>query len=266
MRKKTIVIVAGLLVAGSAAAIAAVGDKRGRFGHEPGMGPMFGAMGAGNGFGWHGRAGGRLKALDANGDGVVTLDEALAAHGPAFTRLDLNSDGVIDAQELAAEIDLNVAYWTKVMLRRFDADADGQISKEEFAKSGRQRMGRAERPDGGERGWRDRRGGPEHGMRGEGRRHGWSHQRRAGRQLDRADLNSNGVLEASELEAAVKERVTSRTNRLVRRFDLDGDGRVTREEFDKPAKERFARRDIDNDGTITEEDLPPAMRGRGILR
>ncbi|MCL4766418.1 MAG: EF-hand domain-containing protein [Hyphomicrobiaceae bacterium] len=267
MRKRTMVIIAGLLVAaGGAAAIAAVGEKRGGFGHGPGMGPMFGEMGGGHGFGWHGRAAGWLKGLDANGDGAINLDEALTVHGSGFTRIDSNGDGIVDAQELEAENRLNVDYWVKVMLRQLDADSDGKISKEEFARSGRHRMASAERPDDGERGWRGRRGGRDHGMRGEGRRHGWMHERGMGWAFDRLDLNSSGLLEGSEIEAAVKERVTSRINRLVGRLDKDGDGRVTREEFDRPAKERFARRDIDNDGSITEEDLPPMMRGRGILR
>ncbi len=60
--------------------------------------------------------------------------------------------------------------------------------------------------------------------------------------------------------------MTRRVNKMVRRFDQDNDGRVTREEFEKPIRERFAKRDINKDGRITEDDLPPMMRGRGILR
>ena len=80
------------------------------------------------------------------------------------------------------------------------------------------------------------------------------------------DLNSNGTLEASEIETAIKPRVTRRVNRMISRYDLDNDGRVTREEFEKPTRDRFAMRDINKDGRISEEDLPPMMRGRGILR
>lgn len=256
MRKRTIVLIAGVLVvAGGAAAIAGIGDKRGRFGHGhgPGMGPMFAHMGGGHGFGFRGYRG--LKALDANNDGIITMEEALAAHTPVFARIDANGDGVIDAQELEAETRLNVEYWTKAMLHRFDQDGDGKISKEEFSQRGRGAQ-QAERSDGEERGWHGRRGG----------RHGWMHGRRMSRAFERFDLNSDDVLDASEIETAVKQRITRRGNRLVRRFDLDNDGRITREEFEKPARDRFARRDIDKDGRITEEDLPPMMRGRGILR
>jgi len=43
-----------------------------------------------------------VKAMDTNGDGVVTLDEYLAAAKKRFSRLDKNGDGFIDADELPA--------------------------------------------------------------------------------------------------------------------------------------------------------------------
>lgn len=44
----------------------------------------------------------RVKAMDTNGDGVVTLDEYLAAAKKRFSRMDKNGDGFIDADELPA--------------------------------------------------------------------------------------------------------------------------------------------------------------------
>lgn len=262
MKKRTIVLIAGALIAaGGAAAIAGVGENRGRFGHGPGMGRMFAHMG-GHGFGFRG-----LKNLDADNDGAVTLEEAVAKRAPAFTRIDTNGDGVVDAQELEAETNLNVEYWTKVMLNRFDANNDGNIAKDEFGKRGRgmrraersdqaERTEQPERSDNDDRGWHGRRGGG----------HGWFRGRRANWMFARFDLNSDDVLDRNEIETAVKQHVTRRGNRMVRRLDQDNDGRITREEFEKPARDRFAMRDIDKDGRITEEDLPPMMRGRGILR
>lgn len=253
MKKKTMVLITGALIAaGGAAAMASVGERHGRFGHGPGMSHAFAHFGGGHGFSFRG-----LQSLDANNDGVITLEEALATRAPVFARLDTNGDGVIDAQEIEAETNLNVSYWAKVMLHRLDKDGDGKITKEEF---GSKRYGhrRADRTDGDER-----RG--KHFRRGEWR-HGWMAERRMGRSFDRFDFNSDGALDASEIEAAVKKRVTRRGNSLLKRFDLDNDGRVTREEFEKPVRDRFALRDIDKDGKITEEDLPPMMRGRGILR
>ena len=53
----------------------------------PGRGAMMGAM---------------LRAADADGDGVVSSEEFLAAPSPMFDRLDANGDDVLDADELAA--------------------------------------------------------------------------------------------------------------------------------------------------------------------
>jgi Ca2+-binding EF-hand superfamily protein len=41
---------------------------------------------------------------------------------------------------------------------------------------------------------------------------------------------------------------------------------VSKDEFNRFAKDRFANLDLDGDGKITEADLPPMMRGRGILK
>jgi hypothetical protein len=41
---------------------------------------------------------------------------------------------------------------------------------------------------------------------------------------------------------------------------------VTKDEFDRFAKERLANLDLDGDGRISEADLPPMMRGRGFLK
>lgn len=270
MKKKTILLIAGVLIAaGGAAAVAGVGEKRGRFGHGPGMGPMFAHMG-GHGFGF-GRGGG-LKALDADNDGVITIEEALAARTPVFARIDTNGDGAIDAQEIEAEVNLNVQYWTQAMVHRHDRDGNGVLSKEEFGKKDRKdrRADRAEDDKNDDRGERVRRR-HRHGWHGHGHHrvkwhHGRRGERKMGRSFEKMDLNSNGTLEASEIETAIKPRVTRRVNRMISRYDQDNDGRVTREEFEKPTRDRFAMRDINKDGRISEEDLPPMMRGRGILR
>src|SRR5690606_8089797 len=271
MKKKTMILIAGVLIAaGGAAAVAGVGEKRARFGHGPGTGAMFAHMG-GHGFGF-GRGGG-LKALDADGDGVITIEEALAARSPVFARIDTNGDGVIDAQEIEAEVNLNTQYWTQAMFHRRDRDGDGLISKEEISwkkyRSERQgaRAGDGKDDDRGDRARRAHRDG----CHGHGHHHhGWHHSRwrgdRMASRFEKMDLNTNGTLEASEVETAIKPRVTRRVNRMISRFDQDNDGRVTREEFEKPARDRFAMRDINKDGRISEEDLPPMMRGRGILR
>lgn len=267
MKKRTMVIMAGVLVlAGGAAAIAAVGEKRGRFGpHAHGMG---GGMLGEIGFGGRGGMDRWLKNLDADSDGSVSLDEMLAKRAPFFNRLDTNGDGVIDAKEIEAEIGQNVAYFTTVMFKRLDKDGDGKISKEEYTrKAAIKTPGAQENDDKGQKRRAERERGDYHAKRGErGERRGWHRERRASRAFERLDLNSDGALDTSEVEIGVKQRVTRQISRSMRRFDKDGDGRITRAEFEKPARDRFASRDINDDGKITEDDLPPFMRGRGILR
>ena len=92
----------------------------------------------------------------------------------------------------------------------------------------------------------------------------------------RMDVNSDGVVDAGEAKALIEKRMERRKRhwkghgkkfgqRMIRRFDVDRDGKVTRAEFDARVKERFARGDLDGDGRITDADLPPMLRDRGIL-
>ncbi|MGF1651216.1 MAG: EF-hand domain-containing protein [Hyphomicrobiaceae bacterium] len=48
-------------------------------------------------------------------------------------------------------------------------------------------------------------------------------------------------------------------------IDADRDGTVTRDEWRQAAQERFRQLDLDRDGVITEADMPPNLRGLGLL-
>lgn len=89
----------------------------------------------------------------------------------------------------------------------------------------------------------------------------------------RLDKNSDGIVDAAEVEAGMAAMGSRRREigdmmrgRLQGRFDADRDGKITREEFLARAGREFARVDLDGDGRITDADLPPVMRGRGVLK
>jgi Ca2+-binding EF-hand superfamily protein len=104
------------------------------------------------------------------------------------------------------------------------------------------------------------------------------------------DRNSDGFIDASELEAMIGQRADGMRQRMrerfgagqgggsdasqaggqaglpmLGRFDKDRDGKVTREEFQAAIRKRFADADLDNDGRISDADLPPMMRGRNVI-
>jgi Ca2+-binding EF-hand superfamily protein len=97
----------------------------------------------------------------------------------------------------------------------------------------------------------------------------------------RLDKNGDGILDAAEIEAAVKERGGQhpgrnqppgaerghgdRANGFLRMFG-NKDGKVTKDAFLAEAKRRFTQMDLNNDGKITDDDLPPMMRGKGVLK
>ncbi len=99
---------------------------------------------------------------------------------------------------------------------------------------------------------------------------------RARERFARMDKNSDGVIDLAEVEASLTERMGQRMQRMgmkpgemgqrmLRRFDANKDGRVTKDEFLAEVKRGFAEMDLNNDGRITDDDLPPMMRGRGVL-
>jgi Ca2+-binding EF-hand superfamily protein len=292
---KTVLVIAGvLLAAGTVAAISAPhfrGGHRGPLGHH---GPMFGEGPDGLLGASPARFGERLKELDTNKDGVITLDEFLARRAPQFTRLDKNNDGVVDRAEFEAAAKESADYWVKRFIKRFDTDRDGRVSKEEFTKARGDRFAMRDLDDDGQIGDEDR--GP--GMRERFRR--WMDDRRGERAerkdadrepgkdakdgkegprfsmerwrgrgeraFGRLDKNGDGFIDAKDLEPAAAERAAAASKRFFRALDVDNDGKVTRDEFNARAKSRFAGLDLDDDGKITDADLPPMMRGLGILK
>jgi Ca2+-binding EF-hand superfamily protein len=151
-----------------------------------------------------------------------------------------------------------------------DLDGDGRIGPEDLPPGPRERLRRwmgdraKDGPDG-----KEARKTPEEPGRDAKDGGPFTMERllgRVNRQFGRLDKNGDGFIDAKDLEPTAAERAAFASKRFFARFDADGDGKVTKDEFNRFAKERFANLDLDGDGKITEADLPPMMRGRGLLK
>lgn len=139
-------------------------------------------------------------------------------------------------------------------------------------------------PRGGHRGdgWSEP-GGPDSGF-SRGHHGGWfaprsltvdEYDARTREQFARLDKNGDGVIDAAEIEAWVAQNRDGRRgggaqgrgegDLILRRFG-DKDGKITKDAFLVEAKRRFSQLDLNNDGKISDDDLPPMQRGKGVLR
>ncbi len=74
----------------------------------------------------------RIKQADANCDGNVTRGEFTAYRVQQFSRIDRNSDGFIDMQDVPRMMASRVEPRLKQVITQFDADHDGRVSRDEF--------------------------------------------------------------------------------------------------------------------------------------
>lgn len=182
---------------------------------------------------------GRFDRLDANRDGKVTREEALDAMRRLFGEADLDGDGRIT-----------------------DADLPPPLR-------GRNAIADAREPMAGDRGHDGRRGqGRQRGSAGAIQAlYGADTNRdnvitveealaHAGRRFDRADRTKDGVLDGADRTAFAKEMLDYRVQRFLHHFGAK-DGKVTREQFMAKVNRRFAEMDLNGDGKIVRDEMPP---------
>ncbi|MFV0800170.1 calcium-binding protein [Brucella sp. MAB-22] len=77
--------------------------------------------------------------------------------------------------------------------------------------------------------------------------------------LKAADTDGDGVLSRAEIEALALKRIVSRAaDRMERRLDVNGDGKVTLAEVENQRKKEFAALDRNEDGKIDRSEMRAA--------
>ncbi|KAB2676736.1 calcium-binding protein [Brucella tritici] len=77
--------------------------------------------------------------------------------------------------------------------------------------------------------------------------------------LKAADTDGDGVLSRAEIEALALKRIVSRAaDRMERRLDINGDGKVTLAEVENQRKKEFAALDRNEDGKIDRSEMRAA--------
>lgn len=78
--------------------------------------------------------------------------------------------------------------------------------------------------------------------------------------LSRADTNGDGVLSAQELQTHASERASRHVERMLERFDSDKDGQLSTQELaeNNPMPRYFRRADRDGDGALSRDEFDAA--------
>ena len=180
-----------------------------------------------------------FNRADTDKDGKITKAEFDAARNARFAGIDANGDGTLEISELRAWGRAWPSRFRDARFKALDGDSNGKIGVEEYVA-----------------------------------------QRKA--MFAMIDANKDGTVDKAEFDAAFEKfrsRMQARRmyrrdmgrkrarggpkppgQRLERRLDLNGDGKVTRAEFATVGQMIFLRLDRDGDGAVSRDEVQIAHR------
>ena len=171
-----------------------------------------------------------VKTIDADGDGKLSLDEALEDAKKRFAKVDANGDGKLEKQELKPVLDAAVKQFpalAKIVpqeLTATDTNEDHLLSLDEVIEKQK-------------------------------------------KDFARADADGDGKIDSRELMRAVakllKPPIPAQILKRFKAADANGDGKLSRDEAPDRIKERFDRIDANADGLIDLDELSKALAARG---
>lgn len=178
---------------------------------------------------------------DINQDGQITQAEFRASANEKFTLTDTDFDGTLSKDEVQSRRAAKKAERSQLKFAKKDLNGDGAITQDEVSTFEADKQAARE-----------------------------------ARKLERHDSNGDGVIDADERTAAIAAREAKRAERKATRRakgeskgqrakikrDTNGDGIITRVEYDASVDALFLRMDVNGDGVLTKGEGPRTRRGR----